>query len=147
MVRQPDGTIRLQADASAIGDGTYNTTGAGQTRSISSARGTIRWFVVRVQNDGEVPDAFTIQGTGSLSGFVGRYFLGTSGTATELTSAIVGGTYSTGTLAPGQDHVFRLRVFVQQGAPIGATGTWSIRATSAGNGTRADVVMAQVTAS
>jgi hypothetical protein len=145
MSRRPDATIRLQADAAAIGDGVYDPVGVGQTRSISSARGTTRWFVIRVQNDGTTADTFTIQGPGNIAGFVGRYFLGTSGTATELTGAITGGTYSTGTLAPGTDLVFRLRVFVQSGAAVGSTGSWAVRATSTGDPSKVDVVRAQVT--
>jgi N-acetylneuraminic acid mutarotase len=143
---QPDGTVRLQADSTALGDGVYNTTGTGQTRQVTSARGTVRWFVIRVQNDGTASDSFTLQAPGNSPGFVVHYYQGLSGT-TDITSAVIGGTYTMSGVPPGSDQVIRLKVFVQAGATIGSTGSWLVTATSNADGTKKDAVRAQVTAS
>lgn len=114
-VRRPDGRIRLQkyqSDFNTIvytkpwkGNNIYNTTGAQQTAKTifySTTPGTVRWtFGVSVQNDGSASDRFKLRATGVvLAGWTVRYFRGT----TNITSAVVAGTYQTSSLAPAAKY-------------------------------------------
>ena len=56
-IAQPDETIKLIGDATALGNNIYNTTGAGQTRTVTTARGVSKTFVVKVWNDSTSPDS------------------------------------------------------------------------------------------
>jgi hypothetical protein len=66
-------TIKRTGDATVLGEGVFNTTGAGQTRAITSARGVSQTFVIKAWNDGTGADTFLLQGTGSTTGFTVQY--------------------------------------------------------------------------
>ena len=140
---QPDETIKLSGDATALGNNVYNTTGAGQTRSVTTPRGVSKTFVVKVWNDGTSADSFVLNGTGSTSGFTVKYLKGTTGT-TNITSAVLAGTYKTASLAPGNGVVIRLVVTVAATAPSGATRDWLVTATSQLDSSAQDAVDAQL---
>jgi hypothetical protein len=143
---QPDAQIRLLSDASFIGNNVYNTTGAGQTRDTSSTDGQKRSFVVRVQNDGSATDGFKFNGCVGTSGFTVRYFAGATGT-TDITSAVVNGTYTVNTVAPGSTRAVRLEITTGGSTPSGAIESCRTTATSTSSTTSVDAVLATVTVS
>jgi Glucose / Sorbosone dehydrogenase len=126
---QPDETIKLAGDASALGRNLVNTTGVGQTRTVTTARGVSRTFVVKVWNNGTSADSFLLASPGSTNGFTVTYLKGASG-STNITTAVVAGTYATASLAPGNGAVIRVVVTIAANAPSGVTRDWLVVATS-----------------
>jgi hypothetical protein len=145
-VYRPDAQIRLSSQTSFAGNNVYNTTGAGQTRSATSSPGQRRTFVIRVQNDGDTVDGFTVRGCTAATGFTIRYLAGTSGT-TVITSAVTAGTYTVGNVAPGGTAALRLEVTPLAGAPRGAVQSCLVTATSTTSSSTADAVLGRVTVS
>lgn len=141
----PDETIKRTGDATVLGEGVFNTTGAGQTRALTSARGVSQTFVVKAWNDGTGADRFFLRGTGSTTGFTVQYLKGASGT-TDITAAVEAGTYMTASQSPGSGAVIRLVVRVASNAPTGVAQNWLVTATSQLNSSAQDAVSAQVTA-
>lgn len=140
---QPDETIKRSGDATVLGDNIYNTTGAGQTRSFTTGRGVSRTFVVKVWNDSSSADAYLVKGAASLSGFTVKYLKGASGT-TDITAAVVAGTYRTASLAPGAGVVIRMVITIASNAPTGVTRDFLVTATSARDSSAKDAVDGQL---
>ena len=69
------------------------------------------------------------------------YFSG----STNVTAAVVAGTYKTPTLAPGADHRLRMTVTPRAGAPVGAVLTRKVTVSSDNDATVKDVIKAKVT--
>lgn len=119
---KPDGRIRLQKTASEYfgttqyddpwtGDDVYNTTGQGQAfkqRYYTEAPGWDRWVLgLSLQNDGASSDSMRVQATGtSVRGWSVKYYVG----ATNVTSAVVNGTFATPSLAPGEEYLVKVKV-------------------------------------
>lgn len=120
--RQPDGRIRLQKisyelfptetySRTWIGSNVYNAMANGQAAReawYDTTPGWQRWiFGVSVQNDGTSSDRIRVQATGTaLEGWTVKYFHGT----TNITSAVVGGTFTTPLLGPGEEHLIKVKV-------------------------------------
>jgi hypothetical protein len=150
--RQPDGRIRLQKityelfptetySRPWIGNNIYNTTADGQTARESWYDTTPGWqtwiFGVSVQNDGTSNDRIRLQATGTpLEGWTVKYFRGT----TNITSAVVGGTFTTPLLGPGEEQVIKVKV--TRDADYFDTGHLRrlISLTSVGNPNKSDAV-------
>jgi hypothetical protein len=143
---RPDMQIRLASETAFVGNNVYNTTGSGQTKAVSSARGERRSFVARVQNDGSTADGFTFRGCTATNGFTVRYFSGATGT-TEITSAVVNGTYTVTGVAPGATKAIRLEVTTGSATPPGTAQSCLITGTSTTAPTTMDAVLAVVTVS
>lgn len=150
--RQPDGRIRLQKivyehfptetySRPWTGNNIYNTTAVGQTvRELwfDTTPGSERWiFGVSVQNDGTSSDRIKVKATGgALTGWTVTYFRGT----TNITSAVVAGTYTTPSLAPGGKHLIKVKV--SRAAEGFASGDLRrvVSLTSVGNSSKTDAV-------
>ena len=148
---KPDARIRLQKTASEwfgpetyndpwTGANVYNATGSGQTvkkQYYTEAPGWARWiFGVSLQNDGVSTDSMRVQGTGTaVYGWKVKYFVGT----TNVTSAVVNGTFTTPSLAPGEDYLLKVKVTRDE-----SSGTDPLRRllsiTSASNPNKLDAV-------
>ncbi len=140
---QPDETIKRSGDATALGDNIYNTTGAGQTRTITTGRGVSRTFVIKIWNDSSSPDAYLIKGAASQTGFTVKYLKGASGT-TDITAAVLAGTYKTANIQPAGGVVIRMVVTIAANAPTGVTRNWLVTATSARDAGAKDAVDGQL---
>jgi hypothetical protein len=138
--RQPDAEIKLGADSRFLGVDLWNTTATGQTRSTSAARTHSRTFGLRFRNDGLLAGRISAKGCHSSSGFKVRYFKG----STDVTSAVVDGSYKTPTLRNHAASSLTLKIAVGPAASIGATKPCAVRATSVAAPAHADVVKAQV---
>lgn len=84
-----------------LGVGVYNTTATYQTAQADwqdNCCNEKHSFKIAIKNNGSVSDRFKVKATGSgLVGWTVTYFKGT----TNITSAVVAGTYRTPLLAPG----------------------------------------------
>ena len=138
-VLRPDGRIRL-AGAFA-GNDLYNTTGEGQTRATTVGRFGTAVFTVRIQNDGDAWDNFTLRGQATTPRFTVIYRDG----ATVITNEVVAGTYTLANLAPGATRDITVRIKPRPGTTRGTVvrRTLTTRSTNS-PGTR-DTVRAQVT--
>ena len=136
VVRRPDGSIRLGAGA-YVGNNVYNTTGTSQSRTGSAARGRSVTFGISIQNDGTSVDRFKVKATGTArSAYAVKYFRGT----TDVTAAVVAGTYRTSSLAPAATYLIKARVTVRSTAAVGSAVKRLVTITSVGNSTMKDAV-------
>ena len=119
---KPDARIRLQKTVSSYqgtfsydepwtGDNVYNTTASGQTikeQYYAEAPGWVRWiFGVSLENDGASSDRMRVQATGTaMYGWKVKYYVGTN----NVTSAVVNGTFTTPSLAPGEALLLKVKV-------------------------------------
>jgi hypothetical protein len=138
-ILRPDARIGTNAAGPFAGNGVYNATGVGQSKTISVARGHSGTLFLNFQNDGLLPDTLTITGTGTATGFAVTYFRGT----TNVTSQVKAGTYSTGSLAPGASRT--LKMVVKLTASSANVGSFLVKARSL-PGTAPDAVKATVKA-
>ena len=137
---QPDAQIKLASDTDYLGVGIVNSTGAGQTRTTTAARGQSTTFDLRFVNAGTHSDAIAVKGCKSSSGFTVKYFKG----KTNVTTKVTAGTYKTGKLAAGASQVLQLQIAVSSKATAGKIDTCAVTASSNHAPTRKDVVKAKV---
>ncbi|MBA2558871.1 MAG: hypothetical protein H0V07_03120 [Propionibacteriales bacterium] len=138
---RPDAQVKLSGAASYLGNNVYNTTGDTQTIGVTSAAGTTKTFVINAQNDGAVGDSFVLNGAGSSAGFTVKYFAGT----TDITSAVVNGTYDLTSIAPGSAKLIQMKVTVGGGASTGSVKSGLVTAKSTHSVQAADAVRTVVT--
>jgi CSLREA domain-containing protein len=133
---QPDGRIRT-GKGTLIGNNIYNTTGTNQTKTASKAPGTTVKFGISIQNDSAASDHFSVAASGqAITGYAVKYFRGT----TDITAAVVGGTYTTPVLSPGSTLLITAKVKVKSTAAAGSSVTRLVTLTSVGDGTKKDAV-------
>jgi alpha-tubulin suppressor-like RCC1 family protein len=136
---RPDALIRLGNGALA-GNDVYNATGTGQTRTTTVRANGTATFTVRAQNDGNTSQVFEVAGRGGTNRYTVTYRRG----ATNVTAAVVAGTYATPSLARGARQDLTVTIRARAGAPVGAAITRAITVRMPDN-TRPDVVKATVT--
>ena len=134
--QKPDGRIR-KGSGTLVGNNIYNTTGVNQTRSGSAAvNGTIT-FTVSIQNDGPQAGKFRVAATASGNvNFQVTYFRNT----TNITTAVVNGTYVTGSVAPGGTFAITAKVKVTPAVTVNSTATRLITITSNADSSKVDAV-------
>ena len=102
----------------------------------AAGRGRTNTFGISIQNDG-APGRFKVKATGTAaSGYAVRYFKG----ATDITAAVVDGTYQTASLARGAATLITAKVAVKATAAAGSKVTRLVTITSVGSGPRKDAV-------
>lgn len=100
-----------------IGDGDYDWNAVGQTHSSKLARGGVKTYLVKVENDGPETNNFTIHSYGSSLGFNVKIF----DSGVNITSqATGGGGYTMANLAPGESRYLTVRVKAKSTAAVGA---------------------------
>ncbi len=139
-LRLPDAEIGIFS-GNYVGSDIYNTNAAFQTKTISIKRGTSQFFPVLIQNDGLVPAAFTLKGTGAATGYTVTYVNYADGA--NITTAVRNGTFSTGLIARGQ--IFAMKMIVQLSASAVGRASFVVAAKSTA-GTPSDVVKGIVNA-
>jgi len=120
-----------------VGNNVYNTTGARQTDTEdwydTSGAGTYYVFEISIQNDGTQADRFKVKATGTpTTGWTVKYFHGTS----NITTAVVAGTYQTSSLAPGATYLITAKLTIRTGGSV----TRLVTITSAADATKKDAV-------
>ena len=133
--KRPDGRI-AKGSGAFVGNNIYNTTGVNQTRTGSGGAGTTITFKVSIQNDGS-KDTFGVLGSGSgATGYTVRYFRGT----TDITAAVVAGTYHTRVLRKGDKFLIKAKVKVTSSATKGSSVIRIVTITSLGDAGKQDAV-------
>lgn len=144
---QPDLQISTNG-VTFVGNGTYNTGGRGQAVSRSAARGRTASFTFRLQVD-HAPDPDTVAddydwsirltgcGSGNSSFKIRYYALVSNAPRIDVTSMFVGGgfifpdlTFAGPALTPPNSVPFLAEVKVKQAAPVGATLTCRLQAST-----------------
>jgi hypothetical protein len=134
--RKPDGRIR-RGTGEFVGNNIYNTTGANQTRTGSATPGHTITFGISIQNDSTRADRFEVKAIGTaVSSYVVKYFRGTS----DITAAVVAGTYQTWSLTPGAAYLITARVTVKSEAAAGSKVARLVTITSVANSAKKDAV-------
>jgi hypothetical protein len=98
-VDRPDGLAAPRSSMAFVGDNVYNSTGDGQIATRHGNGNSTIAFVVRVQNDGNAPDAFRVTGvaSGTAQNASVRYFRH----GADITAQVTGsGGFAIPTLAP-----------------------------------------------
>ena len=132
---RPDGRIR-KGSGTLVGNNIYNTTGSNQTRQGSAAVGSKINFTLSIQNDGTLASKFRVHATGtSAPNYQITYFRGT----TNITTAVVNGTYETASIPPGGTLAIKAQVKVLASATVGSSATRLLTVTSS-VGTTVDAV-------
>jgi hypothetical protein len=139
LLRRPDVKSATSASGPFAGNNVYSPTGAGETRTISVARGHKATVYLEIQNDGISPTAFGAHGNGAASGISVAYFKG----STNVTAAVKGGTYQTASLSPATSETLKMVITVA--ASSASQGTFRVEAIPP-SGTDRDAVNIQVNA-
>jgi lysophospholipase L1-like esterase len=140
---RPDAGIKLVGDAHFVGDGIYNHSGQGQTRSTQLHVGRKKTFTALIQNDGRIRDDLVVWGHAAIDGTRVTYLRGLRGD-TDITDAIVAGTFSFTEVAPGGERYIRMIVEVSKAQLAGQTTSWPVRVSSAFDAQRFDVAQARI---
>jgi hypothetical protein len=123
-LHQPDALIALGTSSpDFIGNNRYNATGSGQSVARTIHRGKTRTFFLKFTNDGYAADRFSVKGPDSIGAFVAHYLAG----ATDVTAAVVNGTYTIPSLAPGASKILTLKIGVENGVPVGTVHSWLVK--------------------
>ncbi len=138
--QQPDGLISTAKSSGYVGNDVYNKTGTGQTKTTKARRTQVRTFYVRVSNDGNDTNTFTVKGSAAKAGSTVTYLSGT----TNVTRAMRSTAGWRVRLGAGKTRLVTVRVAVTRTASIGTVLPATVRAAWSGDGTRADVVKATV---
>ncbi len=147
---RPDNHIKNSAEAATayVGDGIYNTDGTNQTKSQNVNAGATVIYHIRVQNDGNYAEAYTVTGTGNgnsaHASWTVRYYDALTG-GTEITASVIGAGWSTGSLAPGATTEIRCEVTPNAGAWGDESYNVLVTSTASGYGAIKDAVKATTT--
>lgn len=133
--QRPDALISTVSSSGFLGNNVYNTTGAGQTRTVRARRTQTRSFYVRVHNDGNVSNTFTVKGSTARSGSTVSYYRG----AQNVTASMRSSAGLRVALAPDTFTLVRVQVRAHRTARIGSVKPATVSARWTGDGTRTDV--------
>ncbi len=136
---RPDGLIAY-GNGSFAGTGVFNTSGAGQTRTASTARGHVATFRWKIVNDAIQADTLRLTGTGPSAGFAITYLIGT----TNVSKPVIAGTLARN-LGSHASVIVTVRITVAQSAKLKAVKAALLTAASSLSG-RKDAVLTRVTA-
>ncbi|MHB1458413.1 MAG: DUF7948 domain-containing protein [Armatimonadota bacterium] len=139
---KPDLTIKNGSEAVYAGIDIFNTDGTNQTKSQSASAGQKVTYSFRIKNSGYMSDSIKITGTAGGAGWSVKYY---DLASVDITSQVTGSGWLSGTLAPGTDKGFFVKVSPDASVTSGASKTVLITATSVGDVTKKDVVKAVTT--
>ncbi|MDI6788519.1 MAG: hypothetical protein QME51_09125, partial [Planctomycetota bacterium] len=123
-----------------LGDNIYNLDAISQTAQRSTLNNQTVSYLIRIQNDGNVSDTFSVSGSGSsVSGWTVSYYDG----ATDITAQVTGSGYIISALSPTLYAVLRLEVTPSGGVPAGSALDIFITATPQNDPTKKDTVKAR----
>jgi hypothetical protein len=138
--QRPDGWVSTSPNSSYAGNNVYNSTGAKQTRTVSGRRTRTRVFHVRVYNDGNAVNTFTLRGSVARAGSTVRYLI----QGKDVTGSLRSREGRRIRMGPGLYTSFEVRVTPRSSAAVGSVKPAAVTASWRGDGTRVDVVRAVV---
>lgn len=137
--QRPDLLVREPHGDTFAGDGVYNATGRGQTRTAPARPGQRRTFRVLVANDGNAPSTYAVRGRRIGRPARLRYIVG----GRDVTRQVQSRQGWRVELAPGEQRQVRVLIAVRRGAGRARAGA-TVSATWRGDRTRVDAVRALV---
>jgi hypothetical protein len=120
---RPDARVGTAAAGPFTGNNVYSSNGVGENKTFNVHRGHSGTLYVDFQNDGLTADSLKVTGPSGANGFNLHYFHG----ATNVTSQVLAGTYSTGSLAIGAHVTLRVVVAVSTNSDPSSTFLISAR--------------------
>lgn len=135
---QPDLWIRVPAEAQYSGDNIYSTDGLNQKKALAVPANAAAMYLFHVQNDGSTADSFIITGAPRVTGW-SIYYKRTD-TNADISDAVTGAGWNTGSLAPGADIGVYVQVVPWFTLPAESGKVIMLAATSARDATKRDVV-------
>lgn len=139
---QPDTLIKRSAGTAFIGGNIYGSTARQRVSESIAHSGKSAVSDIRVQNDGNRTDRFTVKGTAGTRKFTVAYFAG----AKNVTKQVLKGTYTTPSLAPAAEVRLRVTVTRTGKASHGDVRTVTLTAASVHSRAKHDSVAAVVRA-
>jgi hypothetical protein len=133
---RPDARIR-RGTGPLVGNDLYGTTGAGQTRTGTAARGHHVTYHASIQNDAPFAERLRVRGQSSSPNFTVVY---RNPAGATITNQVTAGTYTTPNLPTGGAHRITITVAVRNTAPVHASVTRTLTATSTAHPTVKDTV-------
>jgi hypothetical protein len=118
---QPDVQVRKGTSLPYVGNGVYDP--PTKQKVTTNVPGNSQTFQYKIENDGPDAASFTLTGSPGTPKITPKYKIG----ATNITTAIVAGTYVTPELAPGESITINLGVSVK--GPNGSVYNFVVEAT------------------
>ena len=141
--RLADALVSKKANKKYAGDNIYSSSVlASQTRNLAVARNTTKKLFFRFQNASLATDSFTIDA--NLSGSTSFSVLFFNG-ATDITAAVMAGTYSINNLASGAQVTIEARITAASNTAASATRNIDVFQTSTSEPSVMDVVRGHIT--
>ena len=137
---RPDLLVRLVADP-WIGDGVYNISGNNQTLPVvvpTNASVTLR---LRFENDGNRPDDLEVKGVARTTSFKLKYTVGPADHTSNVTEAVVTGSFRFVGVDPGDARVIRVTLWTRNTSQPGATDELRFKVVSGTERRARDVVL------
>lgn len=122
---RPDALVR-SASGTYRGNNVYNTTATNQTITLNARRGVTRTFYVRITNDGNIPDNWSIAESrvSGVAGFSRSWFRSGS----IVTAAVRDGELSFSGVPVGGARLLKMTVRPTRSTRIGQVGSWRLHA-------------------
>jgi hypothetical protein len=136
---QVDNLIKNSFETDYIGNNIYNTTGDQQTKNQSVLPNNAAIYHVKIENDGNGEDGFTVTGPAGGSGWNIAYYDELVG-GNNITSQVTGSGWPTGGLNPGENKEIRVEVTPDLTVPSGNSLDVLILSTSQANNQKQDAV-------
>ena len=140
LLPRPDTWIRTTPSGRYAGDDVYNTSGAGQTKTLTARRNRSRTFYLRIYNEADSTRTYVVKASAARAESRVWYWSGGHSVHSALRSR--GGWRIT--LAPGAHRQVGVRIKVRAHATIGSLKPITVTAAWAGDRSRADVARAVV---
>ena len=146
---RPDALIG-KTTGTYVGDGIYNSTAQGQTEAQSVVLGPPAIFYLKAENDGNLPDTFTVSSPGlgssavSAGGWTVAYYDAVTG-GSDITAQVVAGTWQVGPIAAGSATEFRVEITADSAEALDASKEVLTTVTSQADNAKADTVKAIAT--
>lgn len=138
-VLRPDMQVKADADTVYLGVGIYNTE-TGQTKTIQVPTGTTAVYHLKLRNNGNLPDAFTLTTGSAPTGATIKYFDAVTG-GNEITALITGASgWESNTLAAGAEVELRAEVVLAASVYGNIAAPVLVTATSKTLSSRTDTV-------
>jgi hypothetical protein len=139
---QPDNLIKKIADDEYTGDNIYNNNGNGQTATQSLDKHDTAIYYIKIENDGQLTDSFTVTGYSNIRYWDIKYFDSPIG-GNDITQLVTHKKWSTGLLKHDEYKEIRLEVTPGDSVPDSSSLSLSITSTSISENSQKDVVIAK----
>jgi hypothetical protein len=138
-LNQPDTLIGF-SKRQLRGDNRYDSRGTAQTQGVKIARGSSKTALIFIQNDAATTNTIRVKGSATSRKIAVRYVY----QGTDVTAAVVAGTFELEDLATGEGKYLKVTAKVKTRARAGITFPILIDATSAADDTAIDRVIYKV---